>query len=58
MSVVKIHGKPYKFTHYENELIEKNRLTPGIVAQRVRNGWTGNDNLIMYTFDCLNMYNF
>ncbi|HBC4615013.1 TPA: hypothetical protein OYE06_002115, partial [Staphylococcus aureus] len=39
MSVVKIHGKPYKFTHYENELIEKNRLTPGIVAQRVRNGW-------------------
>ncbi|UVJ11844.1 SA1788 family PVL leukocidin-associated protein [Staphylococcus aureus] len=40
MSVVKIHGKPYKFTHYENELIEKNRLTPGIVAQRVRSGWT------------------
>ncbi|HDJ7515653.1 TPA: SA1788 family PVL leukocidin-associated protein [Staphylococcus aureus] len=39
MSVVKINGKPYKFTEHENELIKKNELTPGLVAKRVRQGW-------------------
>ncbi|SUL34206.1 PVL ORF-50-like family [Staphylococcus aureus] len=39
MSVVKINGKPYKFTEHENELIKKNGLTPGMVAKRVRGGW-------------------
>ncbi|HCV7993114.1 TPA: hypothetical protein PBB95_002841, partial [Staphylococcus aureus] len=28
MSIVKINGKPYKFTEHENELIKKNGLTP------------------------------
>ncbi len=36
MSIVKINGKPYKFTEHENELIKKNGLTPGMVAKRVR----------------------
>ncbi|HDC8818378.1 TPA: hypothetical protein O9O13_000439 [Staphylococcus aureus] len=39
MSIVKINGKPYKFTEHENELIKKNGLTPGMVAKRVRGGW-------------------
>ncbi|HDC7697889.1 TPA: hypothetical protein O9A28_001952 [Staphylococcus aureus] len=39
MSVVKINGKPYKFTEHENELIKKNGLTPGMVAKRVKDGW-------------------
>ncbi|HDN3492081.1 TPA: hypothetical protein P1V30_002702 [Staphylococcus aureus] len=39
MSIVKINGKPYKFTEHENELIKKNELTPGLVAKRVRQGW-------------------
>ncbi|MGJ8886238.1 SA1788 family PVL leukocidin-associated protein [Staphylococcus aureus] len=39
MSIVKINGKPYKFTEHENELIKKNGLTPGKVAKRVRGGW-------------------
>ncbi|HCZ8224185.1 TPA: hypothetical protein O4C87_000182 [Staphylococcus aureus] len=39
MSIVKINGKPYKFTEHENELIKKNGLTPGMVAKRVKDGW-------------------
>lgn len=39
MSIVKINGKPYKFTEHENELIKKNGLNPGMVAKRVRGGW-------------------
>ncbi|WP_448513160.1 SA1788 family PVL leukocidin-associated protein [Staphylococcus aureus] len=39
MSIVKINGKPYKFTEHENELIKKNGLTPGMVAKRERVGW-------------------
>ncbi|HGO1460850.1 TPA: SA1788 family PVL leukocidin-associated protein [Staphylococcus aureus] len=39
MSIVKINGKPYKFTEHENELIKKNGLTLGMVAKRVRGGW-------------------
>ncbi len=34
MSIVKINGKPYKFTEHENELIKKNGLTPGMVAKK------------------------
>ena len=39
MSIVKINGKPYKFTEHENELI-KEWFNSRNGCKRVRGGWT------------------
>ncbi|UVJ20088.1 transposase [Staphylococcus aureus] len=57
------NGKP------RNEIIREYDLTPSALGKWIKqlqntgafnhqDNLSGNDNLIMYTFDCLNMYNF